>query len=150
MKRILRIHKVYVEDKTVIFVWPWFLFFVEYYFNIENPKACATVPFFMVIKEDALFHNKSLLRHERIHHRQLVETLIIGYLVIWALEKIYFRLWKGYSVMEAYYNSCFEQESYLHQHDTNYLQTRKSFAWFYYMRNKRRLHHDANGALVIT
>lgn len=69
--------------------------------------------------------------HEKIHLRQQVETLIIGFYLIYAWDYLMNRA-KGMSPEEAYLNICFELEAYECQGDLGYLDTRPRFAWLDY------------------
>jgi len=67
-------------------------------------------------------------RHEAIHFQQYIELGFIGfpvlYLIFWLLNRL-----KGQSPTAAYYNILFEREAYLHQDDSQYLESRKRFSW---------------------
>ncbi len=82
-----------------------------------------------------------MLRHERIHTRQMLETLVVGfylwYLAEWLLRLAYKlgtlpfvpRGRRMAHLHEAYRNLLFEQEAYRHAHEADYLSRRRPFAW---------------------
>ncbi len=66
-----------------------------------------------------------LIRHERIHTMQMIETLFIGF-YLWYLVEWLLRLpLRG----NAYSNLLFEREAYGHMHDPDYLRSRRPYAW---------------------
>lgn len=71
--------------------------------------------------------NKVLIRHEKIHWWQELETLIVPCFILYGLNYLY-NLWvKGMDNYWAYKNIKFEIEAYKHQGDLNY--KRKPYAW---------------------
>ena len=75
--------------------------------------------------------NETTRRHETIHWQQYIETLIIGfpilYMLFWLLGCMKYRNGKT-----AYAMIPFEQEAYSCDEDEAYLQNRKRFAWINY------------------
>ena len=80
------------------------------------------------IRPDAIVSER-LLNHERIHTRQMVEMLIVGFYVWYFLEWLIRLLQSG----SAYRNISFEKEAYVHESNLHYLVERKPFAWWYYL-----------------
>ncbi len=74
-------------------------------------------------------------RHESIHSRQMRELFYLffylWYGVEWLIRVIQYR-----NTMIAYYNVSLEREAYTNDRNENYLATRKSWAWFRYIREK--------------
>ena len=68
------------------------------------------------------------INHERIHWCQQLETLVIGFYIIYGLNYLYYRL-KGKSHFVAYNCLFFEKEAYNNQANLGYLKMRKIFAW---------------------
>ena len=70
-------------------------------------------------------------RHETIHYQQQLELLFVFQ---WLLYGIFW-LW-GYikyrDGKRAYYRCLFEQEAYENQHNINYFEFRKWYAWLKY------------------
>ena len=67
-------------------------------------------------------------RHETIHFQQFLETLFIGFLILYVYDWItnYFKYKSG---TIAYYNIRAEKEAYCYEEDINYLQTRRRWKW---------------------
>ena len=99
------------------------------------PKGFSGFTFFPFIflkkKEDKL--NRVLLNHERIHIRQQLEMLVFPFFVWYFLEffirLIVYRNWK-----KAYFNISFEKEAYLHDNNAEYLENRKLYSFFIYIK----------------
>jgi len=70
-------------------------------------------------------------RHETIHYQQQLELLFVFqwllYALFWVRGYIKYRDGK-----RAYYRCPFEQEAYENQHDVNYFEFRKWYAWSKY------------------
>jgi len=66
--------------------------------------------------------------HECIHWAQYKECLIIGFLLLYGASWL-INICKGMSGADAYRYIWFEKEAYDNDHDFNYLQKRKWFAW---------------------
>lgn len=85
---------------------------------------------FIFMRKDSV--NSAVLNHESIHIRQQLETLIIGFYIMYLL----FWLWNSITHFlpgGAYYRIPFEKEAYLNETNPNYLKTRKPFSWFRYI-----------------
>lgn len=98
-------------------------------------KCMALWPFIFVRsekKERFLSHDE---RHERIHGRQQVEMLLV-FFYVWYIIEYLIRVLCYWDFKDAYYNISLEQEAYLRQYDKNYLDERKHFAWFKFIRKK--------------
>ena len=74
--------------------------------------------------------DESLINHERIHTRQMMEMLIVGFYLWYVIEWL-IRLPKN---KNAYRSISFEREAYANDGNLNYLQQRKPFAWLHYLR----------------
>lgn len=83
---------------------------------------------FVFIRDEG---NADTITHETIHFRQYVETLIIGFLLIYLFDYIH-GLIKYRDSEKAYYQIRFEQEAYSNDLYDDYLEKRKFFAWFKY------------------
>lgn len=71
-----------------------------------------------------------LLNHERIHTRQMLEMLVVGFYLWYVIEWLIRLTMKG----NAYRNISFEREAYKNEHNLKYLQSRKWFAWTHYLK----------------
>jgi len=69
-------------------------------------------------------------RHETIHYRQYLETLFIGFIIIYLFDFLYavFIAKKGFS-RESYLAIRFEQEAHHCDDFENYLDERVAFSW---------------------
>ena len=67
-------------------------------------------------------------QHETIHFQQIIETLFIGFFILYAYDyvKNYIRFRNG---AIAYYNIRAEKEAYQHQETKDYLATRSRWRW---------------------
>ena len=77
----------------------------------------------------------TLLRHERIHTRQMWELLIVGFYAWYVLEWLV--RWAMYrNARWAYFNISFEREAYAHQSHRLYHRHRKPYAFLKYLKGK--------------
>ena len=76
-----------------------------------------------------------LLIHEEIHSRQQKEMLLF-FFFLWYGFEFFFRLIQYRNWDRAYRNISFEREAYANDHNLNYLNERKHFSWFNYIRMK--------------
>lgn len=91
---------------------------------VVDVEAITLWPFiFFRVAPNAVTRN-----HERIHLRQQLELLILGFYIVYVGEWAYKSL-RTKSGVTAYTNSIFEREAYAHETDLNYLATRKPYAW---------------------
>jgi hypothetical protein len=105
--------------------WDWLLSIASK-INGFQVAGIEFIPFIVVVND---LNNKSLIRHETIHFYQMMETLIIGYYLLYAFYYIKNRIF-GLSHDKAYRNINFEIEAYNNQDNENYLKVRKYFAWW--------------------
>ena len=75
--------------------------------------------------------NERTLRHEAIHTAQMKEMLYIFFYLWYVIEWLVRLFMKG----NAYRNISFEREAYSNEDDVIYLEDRKRFAWFKYLKN---------------
>ena len=75
----------------------------------------------------------SLLNHERIHTRQMVEMAVVGFHLWYVVEWLVRLPMKG----SAYFNISFEREAYANQWDEHYLEHRRPYSWTKYLRSKK-------------
>jgi uncharacterized membrane protein YjgN (DUF898 family) len=94
-------------------------------------RGMALFPFILV-KYAADRHDPALLNHERIHHRQQLEMLILPfyfwYLTEYAIHRLRYR-----NHFKAYFSISFEKEAYRHEKDLAYLQKRPLWAFLKYV-----------------
>jgi len=88
------------------------------------------------------------IMHERIHIYQSFESIFLIFPFA-MLEYLYARIILKYSHTEAYFYECVEQEAYLNQYDQHYLENRRFFSIWKYIKQKTKLHTDGNYHVVI-
>jgi hypothetical protein len=72
-------------------------------------------------------------RHETIHYQQYLETLVIGFLLVYAFDYLWAAIVKkkGFT-RDSYLSIRFEQEAHENDDFINYLDSRKRFCWMKY------------------
>lgn len=81
--------------------------------------------------------DERLINHERIHTRQMLEMLVVGFYLWYVVEWLFRLPMKG----NAYRSISFEREAYDNEGNLNYLQQRKAFAWLRYLRHSHLAIH---------
>ncbi|MDE7426678.1 MAG: hypothetical protein K2M79_02620 [Muribaculaceae bacterium] len=72
--------------------------------------------------------SESMLRHETIHSRQMLELGYVFFYLMYLLEWVWQLLRHRFNNFAAYKAISFEREAYAHQDDEYYLQHRKAYA----------------------
>lgn len=72
--------------------------------------------------------DEKLVRHERIHLRQQIELLLVGFYLVYIAEFV-IHLLRSRDRYLAYRSIGFEQEAYAHEDRSDYLKNRKLWAW---------------------
>jgi hypothetical protein len=90
-------------------------------------SAMALYPFILV-KHEKMKEDKELIHHEKIHHRQQLELLLLGFYIIYGAHYL-FNLIKYKEHFTAYKQIVFEREAYAMDKDLDYLSRRKIFAF---------------------
>ncbi|MCO4292797.1 hypothetical protein NF867_07995 [Solitalea sp. MAHUQ-68] len=101
-------------------------------FFTGNFAQAITLWPFVILKSKELRTDDSLLNHERIHLRQQLELLLIGF-YLWYTIEFLIRWTKEKNANDAYHAICFEKEAYLNDLNSNYLKTRRFFAFIKYL-----------------
>lgn len=94
------------------------------------PYSAIAVWPFILIKKEELRNNASLIHHEKIHHRQQLELLIIPFYLLYLLNCLY-NLLKYREHYKAYREIIFEREAFANDSDMDYLKKRP---WYSFMR----------------
>lgn len=81
---------------------------------------------------DTSWIDRYVVNHERIHTAQQREMLFLPFYIFYLIE-LCIRRFQHHTRKEAYYNISFEREAYKHGKNTDYLKTRKYFAWIHYL-----------------
>lgn len=71
--------------------------------------------------------------HERIHTRQMLETLFIGFYLWYGIEYLIVRFFHK-KQNDTYHDVSFEEEVHNNDANLNYLKERKWYAWFKYIK----------------
>lgn len=80
-----------------------------------------------------------LIRHEKIHFLQQLELLFVFHWLLYAMFYLLTRS-RGHNHYIAYRYNPFEIEAYNNEHDTDYLQRRRPFAWINAVKEYWRLY----------
>lgn len=91
---------------------------------------------FILLRDGAMKDDAVIMNHERIHHRQQLELLIIPFYVLYLLNYLLNRM-QYRNHRNAYLNIVFEREAYAHERDPIYLNRRKSFSFLKFIRTAR-------------
>lgn len=83
---------------------------------------------FILIKKDEMRHDQVLLHHERIHHRQQLELLLLPFYLLYLFNYLY-NLLKYRNHYTAYRQIIFEREAFACDKDLTYLKRRPIFAF---------------------
>ncbi len=97
----------------------------------DRARAAAFFPFIIFRSEEDKI--PWLINHEKIHFRQQIETLFVGFIIWSLLETLYAVLILRKSLKEAYMWRSSEQEAYRNHHNLNYLESRPLWAQFRYV-----------------
>jgi hypothetical protein len=93
-------------------------------------SAMALFPF-ILIQKATYKNNAVLVNHEKIHHRQQLELLLVPFYLLYALHYLYnLLIYRKHHT--AYLKIVFEKEAFSQQENLDYLTTRKWFAWVKY------------------
>ena len=106
------------------------------------PPSYDGLSFFIFIFFRSRQPSPTLINHERIHFYQQLELLFIFHWLLYLVHYIFLLIYfiskprkSGQSLHDkAYRNICFEQEAYDNERNPHYLEHRKPFAWFRYLR----------------
>ena len=75
------------------------------------------------------------INHEKIHTKQMIETLFLGFYLWYGLEYLFIRLFRIKDRQkDCYHDVSFEEEAYNNQSNLDYLNTRKLFSWIKYIK----------------
>lgn len=107
--------------------------------NIIPFKGYKAVNIFgiLFVRKNAVISDVDI-NHESIHTEQMKEMLYIFFYLWYAIEW-FIKLFKygdgsKSNGNSAYRNISFEREAYANEYDVNYLESRKRFAWWNYIR----------------
>lgn len=101
--------------------------------------ALTIWPFIFIRRDRKARYTERTDRHEHIHGRQQLEMLLILFFIWYGIEYL-IRLCKPdpdhpkSKSKRAYRSISFEQEAYANEGKTDYLKTRRPYAWIKYLR----------------
>lgn len=104
-------------------------------YNTKPGMALAIFPCFIVFRQKNHPMNTQWLNHEKIHHRQTLETFGISFL-IGMVEYYYALIFLKYTRSGAYFYQCIEQEAYANQHNLKYLKEKSLWSFTKYVTHK--------------
>jgi len=99
--------------------------------NKLHVKGMALYPF-ILLREKKFADDPLIMNHEKIHHKQEIELLILPFYLLYVTNYLLNRF--RYSTHhEAYMHIIFEREAYANENDLNYLKNRKLFSFLKYL-----------------
>lgn len=101
--------------------------------NILPPKGFKCINLFGILFCRRQL-NKIDINHETIHTKQGRELLWIGFYLWYVIEYLIRLIIYGDTWM-AYKSISFEREAYYNQSDLSYLNRRKHYSWFKFIKN---------------
>lgn len=112
-----------------------------YFGKNKTPIGAFTIFPFIFVRDESILNNENFIRHETIHLRQYIETLILGMLILGGLQYFYARVIRKMSKLDSYYFMSYEQEAHQNDEDPTYLSRRSFLASYKYLlpKNRRRI-----------
>lgn len=105
-----------------------------YYYERPTSRysAMALMPPFILLWKRSHLYNDKLYKHECIHHRQILELLVVPFFV-WYLAEYFGGRLKGLKHYEAYRNISFEKEAYYGENVPEYASQPRWFGFLKFM-----------------
>ena len=94
----------------------------------------AITLFFVVFSRGEI--SERTKRHETIHFQQYLETLVVGFILIYLVDFLVRLFLYKFDGKRAYRMICFEQEAHDWDDLQDYLARRKRFSWLKYLLKK--------------
>lgn len=107
---------------------------VAKYLIPKGYSGMALFPF-ILLKERRDVSNAVMLQHEKIHLRQQLEMLILPFFIWYGIE-YFIRILQYRDKHLAYRNISFEREAYANESQKDFLQNRKFWNFFNYLKAK--------------
>lgn len=104
---------------------------------IKNITGITIIPFILIRKKLKYYKKYKVLNHNKIHFLQKLETLIIGFYIIWAVNFIINLVIYKLDFKKSIRNICFERECFNNNKNLIYLDNRKSYIWIKLLFNKK-------------
>lgn len=96
------------------------------------PMAGMALFPFILVKKLSFISQKDFINHEKIHLKQQLELLLVGFYILYLIHYLY-NLIKYFNHDEAYLNIVFEKEAYAMESEINYLKKRKLCGWLSFL-----------------
>ena len=93
----------------------------------------TTINLFGILFTKSDYLSPITINHERIHTKQMLELLIVGYYLWYIIEYIIVRFCHK-KQNDAYHDISFEEEAHNNDNNLHYLDNRKHFACWKYVR----------------
>lgn len=93
----------------------------------------STINLFGILFTKSDYLSPTTINHERIHTKQMLELLIVGYYLWYIIEYIIVRFCHR-KQNDAYHDISFEEEAHNNDNNLHYLDNRKHFVWWKYVR----------------
>jgi hypothetical protein len=97
----------------------------------KNVAAMAVWPFILAPAGEQV--SETTLRHERIHHAQQKELLLLPFFVWYGIEYLV-RMCRCRNRDRAYRQISFESEAYMYEKYPDYLKTRKHYSFLKFLK----------------
>lgn len=106
-------------------------------FTFKNRKVTAMALWPIIIFKDKISSiDPIVLNHEKIHHRQQLELLLIPY-YIWYFTEYWWAMFRnGFKHDKAYRAISFEKEAFAYEKDLTYLQNRPFLASLQFIKKR--------------
>lgn len=133
--------KIYIIDKTLIIESQRLIRIMGFLsagkYGAKHSKAAALFPFVFV--QNKKYATPIFINHERIHFRQQIELLFVGVLLLNLIEDFYAKFFLKLKASDSYLYRATEQEAYINQHNSEYLERRSLYSVFSYVKKKRKI-----------
>ncbi|QNL47712.1 hypothetical protein H8S90_12835 [Olivibacter sp. SDN3] len=112
---------------------------MKVYYIIPSRSKIQAMALWPVVLANKSIKNKQLsdriLLHEKIHHRQQIEMLVLPFYIWYVMEWLF--KWAIYKKRhQAYKALSFEREAYSNDSQPNYLETRKTWNFIRFLCKK--------------
>jgi hypothetical protein len=108
--------------------------------TLRNRKVSAMALWpFIIFADKASRDNPVIINHEKIHHRQQLELLIVPYYIWYFLEYWVAMFGNGFIHQQSYMSISFEKEAFAMEKDPGYLKRRKWLSsWPFFLAKFRK------------
>jgi len=107
------------------------IIYSDWYLKLIGMEGTTLFGIIIILKKYKNNPNVYLLNHEKIHVSQWLETLFVGFLVLYILNFLW-NLLRYKNFYEAYKFIIFEREAYKEMYNLNYIEKRFWCNWIKY------------------